>query len=207
MTLRSAHGRAKELGSIAAVEVSPADELPVGVPAPARPVALRDASGRLLPGAGTSALAREGAKAAHESRQLAALLGLWTPPEDHAFASYARLAKEWRDAHIAELGATVGGGEVGPGPASVISTAALELGASRWLFDQGAKEGNAKMLLEASRLADSSRQNVLAGHELAAREAVARGAGGGQPASNSLIEAIRDAASRSAPRSPTEEAR
>jgi WD40 repeat protein len=36
-----------------------------------------------------------------------------------------------------QLGATVGGGEVGPGPASIVSSAALQLGASRWLSDQG----------------------------------------------------------------------
>lgn len=171
MTLRSGHGNG---AGVPRVEVLPPDELPVGVPAPARPVATRDGAGKFTPGAGTSALAREGARAAHESRQLAALLGLWTPPEDHAFAPYARLAREWRDAHMAELGATVAGGAVGPGPASVVSTAALELAASRWLFDKGAQDGDAKLLLEAARLADSSRQNLLAAHELAAREAKAR---------------------------------
>ena len=67
-----------------------------------------------------------------------------------------------------------GGGEVGPGPASVVSTAALQMAASRWLADEGARTGSAKMLLDASRLADSSRQNLLAAHELAAREAAAR---------------------------------
>jgi hypothetical protein len=75
---------------------------------------------------------------------------------------------------MAQLAATVGGGEVGPGPASVIASAALQLGASRWLSDQGAELGDARMLLDASRLADASRQNLLAAHELCAREAQAR---------------------------------
>jgi hypothetical protein len=167
MTVQRSHGRLYPL-------VSPPDELPDGVPAPARPAPLRDAAGRLLPGPGTKALAREGGKAAHESRQLAQLLGLWTPPEGHAFAPYARLAREWRDAHMAQLGATVAGGEVGPGPASIVSTAAIQMAASRWLADRGAENGDVKALLDASKLGDSSRQSLLAAHELAAREAQAR---------------------------------
>lgn len=75
---------------------------------------------------------------------------------------------------MATLAATVGGGEVGPGPASVVSTAALQLGASRYLHDLGAETGDAKLLLDASRLADASRQNLLAAHELTAKEALAR---------------------------------
>jgi len=171
MALRSGHGHGK---GVPRVEVLPVDELPAGVPAPARLVAPRDAAGRLLPGAGTTELARSGGLAAAEARQLGQLLGLWTPPEGHAFAPYARLGREWRDAHMAQLGATVGGGHVGPGPASIVSTAALQLAASRWLSDVGAEAGDAKSLLEASRLADASRQNLLAAHELCAREAQAR---------------------------------
>jgi hypothetical protein len=128
----------------------------------------------LLPGAGTSALAREGARARHEAAQLARLLGLWTPPEGHEYSNYHRLASEWRDAHLTQLSATVGGGEVGPGPASIVSTAAIQLGASRYLADVGARDGSAKMLLAASQLANDSRQNLLAAHELAAKEAKAR---------------------------------
>lgn len=52
-----------------------------------------------------------------------------------------------RDGHMAQLAATVGGGEVGPGPASIASTAALQLGASRWLADEGARKNSAKMRL------------------------------------------------------------
>lgn len=156
------------------VEPSRADELPDGVPAPARPAPTRDGAGRFRAGPGTSELARAGGKAAAEARQLGQLLGLWAPPDGHAYAPYARLAREWRDAHMGQLGATVAGGEVGPGPASIVSTAAIQLGASRWLADQGAELGDARMLLDASRLADASRQNLLAAHELAAREATAR---------------------------------
>lgn len=171
MALRSGHGNG---AGMPRVEVLPMDELPAGVPGAARPAADRDGSGRFTPGPGTAALARAGARAAHETRQLAQLLGLWTPPEDHAYAPYTRLAREWRDAHMAQLSATVGGGEVGPGPASIVSSAAIQLAASRWLADRGAELGSAKMLGDASRLADASRQNLLAAHELCAREAQAR---------------------------------
>jgi hypothetical protein len=174
MTLRTGHGTG---AGVPRVEVLPADELPAGVPGPARQAPARDASGRLRPSPGTTELARSGGRAAAEARQLGQLLGLWEAPEGHPYAAYARLAREWRDAHMRELAATVGGGEVGPGPASIVSTAALELGASRYLADLGAQNGDAKMLLDASRLADASRQNLLAAHELAAKEATARLAG------------------------------
>jgi hypothetical protein len=172
--IRRAHGKAARLGSTVVVEVSPPDELPAPVPAPARPAANRDETGKLKPGAGTSELARKGGRARHESRQLAALLGLWQPPEGHAFAPYSRLQREWRDSYMATVSETIGGGEADEGAASILSTAALQLGASRWLFDEGARRKNAGMLLQASRLADASRQNVLAAFELAARSAQAR---------------------------------
>jgi hypothetical protein len=171
MTLRTGHGNGR--GS-PRIEVLPVNELPAGVQEPARPNVPRTDSGRFVGGPAQSALARQGAKARHESLQLARLLGLWTPSEADAYYPYHRLAHEWRDAHMANLAATVGGGHVGPGPASVVSTAAIQLGASRYLSDLGAKAGDAKMLLDASRLADASRQNLLAAHELAAKEAKAR---------------------------------
>jgi hypothetical protein len=55
-----------------------------------------------------------------------------------------------------------------------VSTAALQLAASRYLSDQGGAGGDAKLLIDASKLANDSRQNLLAAHELAAREAKAR---------------------------------
>jgi hypothetical protein len=166
MPVQSSQGRRRPL-------VPRVDELPAGVPAPARQAAERDAAGRLLPGPGTSELARSAAKAAHESRQLGQLLGLWEAPEGHAYAPYARLAREWRDAHMTQLAAAVGGGRIGPGPASVVSSAAMQLAASRLLYDVGADLGDAKLLWDASKLADASRANLLSAHELAAKEAEA----------------------------------
>lgn len=87
---------------------------------------------------------------------------------------YRRDASDWRDAHLSRLSATVGGGEVGPAVQAIVSTAALQHAASRWLFDRSVLELSAELALTASRLADSARQNILAAHELCAREAQAR---------------------------------
>jgi len=171
VSLRTGHGAGRGRPH---VEVLPADELPAGVPAPARPAPQRDAQGRLLPGAGTKALARAGGRAKAEAAQLGRLLGLSEVDDAHPWAPYARLAREFRDEHMARLAATVGGGEVGPAPASILSSAALQLAGSRWLSDRAAESGDVKGYLEAARLADASRQNLLAAHELCAKEALAR---------------------------------
>lgn len=171
MALRKGHGNG---AGVPRVEVLPCDELPTGQQAPARPAPERDASGRLLPGAGTSAIAREGGKARHEARRLAQLLGLTEVEEGHPYYMYHRLARTWRDEHMTTLARDVGGGEVSAGPASIVSTAAIQLAASRYLSDLGAQNGDARMLLDASRLGNESRQNLLAAHELCAREAAAR---------------------------------
>lgn len=132
MTLRTAHGRAAKFGALFVVEGAPADELPEGVAAPARPDAIRDGAWRFSPGPGKSALAREGAKAAHESRQLAALLGFYEPEEGHPFARYTRLAREHRQAQGEALAASVGGGQLFPGVTSILASASLALAASRY---------------------------------------------------------------------------
>jgi hypothetical protein len=55
----------------------------------------------------------------------------------------------------------------------VVASAALQLAASRYLFDL-AGQGNPDLFAVASKLANDSRQNLLAAHELCAREAKAR---------------------------------
>lgn len=173
MTLRAGHGAG---AGAPRVEVLPLDELPAGVPGPARRAATgnRRADGRLAPGSGTAELAAEGGRAKAERARLERLLGRVDLPDGHPVAPYRRDAADWRDAHLARLAETVGGGEVGPAAQAIVSSAALQHAASRWLFDRAAVEQDAKLALDASRLADASRQNLLAAHELAAREAQAR---------------------------------
>lgn len=186
MTLRTGHGNG---AGVPRIEVLPADELPAGVPASSGPTIERDNAGRVRTSAAAREMGKRGGLAAAESRALGRLLGLHVFDEADAYAPYSRLAREWRDDHMRDLAAHVGGGQVGAGVASIVSTAALQLAASRFMHDTGARTGDAKMLLDASKLADSSRQNLLAAHELAAREAQARGKRARNPVHASILGA------------------
>lgn len=140
------------------------------------PVQLRDSAGRLLPGRGASEAGRRGGLASAESRQLKALLGLWQAPENHPYAPYLRMAHEWRDDQMQELARGVAEGRVGPGPASLVSAAALQMAGSRWMFDEAAREdeGRKTLLIRAAELAEASHRALKAASEMAAEEAKAR---------------------------------
>jgi hypothetical protein len=160
MTLRTGHGNG---AGVPRIEVMPADELPRGVPSAAphlsRPT--HDERGKFAKG---NEIARLGGLARRGKTRLAERMGLSKLPDGSAF----------RRAQCAELAKTVGGGICGPGPSSMIASAALQLAWSRYLGDAAAETGDAEMALRASKLADASRQNLLAAHELCAREAQAR---------------------------------
>lgn len=102
------------------------------------------------------------------------LLGKEDLPPDHALGPYRQEAVNFRDAHIAELAQTVGGGECGNGVSSIVTTASLQMAVSRWLFDQGMLAKDMDMLRTASKMGNNSTQNLLAAHELCARNAAAR---------------------------------
>jgi hypothetical protein len=150
-----------------------ADELPTGTPSSAEPPRRGDfdARGKFAPGNGVS---RAGGSATKGKTRLSARLSLSTLPEGAAFRPYKAAATSFRRCQCNELAATVGGGMCGPGPSSMVASAALQLAWSRYLSDQAAATGDAEMALAASRLADASRNNLLSAHELAAREANAR---------------------------------
>ncbi len=95
-------------------------------------------------------------------------------PKGSKFATYRTQANDFLTAHLSEL-AKVAGGSVGPGPSSMAASAALQLAASRWMFDTAAAAGDPALMKQASTLANDSRQNLLAAYELAVREAQARG--------------------------------
>jgi hypothetical protein len=181
MALRSAHGRAAELGAIVVVETLPADELPAGVPAPTPPAAERDDSGEFRSGPGTSAMAAAGGRARAEAERFRRLLGLIELDEAHEYAPYLRLAHEHRDAHATAVAASVGGGQLSPGVASIIASASLALAASRYMYDLGAKTCDPRLLGQAAQMAERSRSALLTAHELAAREAAARPAADDAP--------------------------
>ncbi len=173
MTLRAGHGTG---AGVPRVEVLPADELPQGTPGPSQPAGPEShrPDGTFAPG---NALASRGGKARAGSTRLADCLGLGDAT-DEAFAPYKRAAVSFRRAQCSALAASVGGGACGPGPGSLVATAALQLAWSRFLFDRFAMNpqatGAVAQVLQASKLADASRQNLLAAHELCAREGKAR---------------------------------
>jgi hypothetical protein len=167
MGLRSAHGRARELGSIAVVETLPADELPAGVPdlsATSKPA--RNALGRYQAGhPDTIAAARAAGRTRAGRTALAHSLGVTS--DDHDWKRLLRQAEAFRRAQVRLLAGSVGGGMCGPAPAALIASAALALAASRFAYQHG-------RLLEGARLSAEVRQHLLAAHELCAREAQAR---------------------------------
>ena len=169
MGIRTGHGTGKGQPRI---EVLPPDELPDGIPAPphAQPTGERTKDGRFKKGA--RAIQSQGALARKGTTRLSAKLGLADLENDPAFAPYKRAAADFRRTHVTALARSVGGGTCGPAPASVIASAAWQLAASRFLFDNS--RGRADTFKLASQLANDSRQNLLAAHELCAREDKAR---------------------------------
>lgn len=171
MALRTGHGHGA--GS-PRVEVLPADELPEGVQGEphAEARAERTPDGRWLPGARTVQSA--GGRAKRGKSRLTARLGLSTLAEGDAFRQYRAAAATFRRVQCSELARTVGGGVCGPGPSSVVASAALALAWSRYLSDLAATSGDAELAMRSARLGETSRQHLLAAHELCAREAAAR---------------------------------
>jgi hypothetical protein len=161
------------------VEVLPADELPAGVPAPLAPAQVERTSerrpdGRWAPGARTAQ--RAGGYATRGRTRLADRLCLAAVPDESAFRPYRSAAASFRRAQCAELARTVGGGMCGPGPSSIVASGALALAWSRFLSDQAAATGDPELAVRAARLGETSRQHLMAAHELCAREATARAA-------------------------------
>ena len=170
VTLRRGHGTG---AGQPRVEVMPADELPAGVPDDARVESPHDRgeAGRFAPG---NALARLGGRSRAGKTRLADRLGLRRLPAGAAFGPYKASAVSFRRAQCSALARDVGGGHCGPAPSSMVATASLQLAWSRYLSDLAAETGDPDLALTASRLGDASRQNLLAAHELCAREATAR---------------------------------
>jgi hypothetical protein len=170
MTLRRGHGAGAGQPRI---EVLPADEQPEGLPGHAHNESPLDRgpTGRFRPG---NSLAAIGGAAKRGKALLASRLGLGALPEGHAFQPYKSSAATFRRMQCAELALTVGGGYCGPAPSSLVASAALQLAWSRYLSDKAAITDDCELALKAANLADKSRQNLLAAHELCAREALAR---------------------------------
>jgi hypothetical protein len=163
MALRTGHGNGK---GVPRIEVLPVDELPAGTPAPQRsPVAApeRRQDGTVTAD-GAKALGALGGAATAGQTRLSGRLALGDSFADPRFEPYAKAARTFRRTHVTRLAQTVGGGQCGPAPSSIVATAALQLAASRFAF-----EVLGDMAL-GSRLGNDSRQNLLAAHELCVKE-------------------------------------
>lgn len=170
MTWRAGHGNGK--GS-PRIEVMPPDELPAGVPDHSRGESPTDRGngGRFAPG---NSLARVGGATKAGRVRLAERLGLGDVPDDAAFAPYRRSAVSFRRAQCAALARSVGGGICGPAPSSLVASASIQLAWSRFFSDLASSSPDPDLVLKASRLAEASRQSLMAAHELCAKEAQAR---------------------------------
>lgn len=183
MALRHAHGA--RAANLLCVETSPPDELPTGIPAPEPATggpADQGADGRFRPG---NRLSARGGRAKAGKVGLSSRLGLAELAHDAAFAPYRRLAVSFRRAQCQSLAQTVGGGYCGPGPSSIVASAALALAWSRYLSDKAITTGDNDLAMKASSLAERSRTALLTAHELCAREAQAR------PKKN-MLDAFKD---------------
>lgn len=169
MTLRNGHGTG---AGEPRVEVLPPDELPAPVPAKPAPLNRRP-DGTVRDSASAKALGARGGRAKRVRAALVSALGLSKLDETTDFAPYRSAGDAFLETHITAL-ATQAGGIVGPGPSSIVASAAVQLAASRFFSDKASTTGDATLFSLASSLANASRQNLLAAYELAVREAKAR---------------------------------
>lgn len=184
--LRTGHGAGKGTPHI---EIPPVDELSAGLPGdlPEEAPGDRGQAGRFAPG--NTGLSRRGGLAKAGKTRLSVKLGLMAFEDSVGFATYKRSAASFRRAHCQHIAAAVGGGVCGTGPSSMVASAALQLAWSRYFYDRAAENGDADLVKRASDLANASRQNLVAAHELAAREAVARSANAPRPDVAALLAA------------------
>jgi hypothetical protein len=178
MSLRSGHGTGA--GS-PRIEVLPPDEAPQPVPAPiaapSAPLAFRQ-NGQIADSATAKVLGAKGGRERARKIRLVDSLGLSSMVAETSFGPYRAAAEEFVRHHLGEL-AMQAGGEVGPGPATMVASAGLQLAASRWAFDRGAEQNDPSLIKLGSSLANDSRQNLACAYEYAVRAAKAREAGGG----------------------------
>ena len=196
MALRARHGRARAFGVAPVLECLPCDELPAGVPAEAEPPTApgRDPNGRFLPG---NASAARGGRAKAGRTKLAASLGLSTLPSASVLARYKAGAESLRRATTTSLAKSVGGGEVGPLPGTLVASGSLALAWSRYFFDQAALLAASNPTQAATfaglgaKLSESSSRLLREAFEYAAREAEIRKAS--EPRKDPLEDFMSDA--------------
>lgn len=148
-------------------QVARIDELPQGRAAEYRlgePAVKRDALGRPADAESARLMGSHGGARSKGSTRLGSRLSLGEGFADPRFEPYARAARHFRKAQVARLAQLVGGGTCGPAPSSLVASASLQLAGSRF-----AAEVLGDLSL-ASKLANDSRSNLIAAHEICALE-------------------------------------
>ena len=164
MRLRRAHGTGAS--ALVRVETAPADELP--------PLNASDT------GAGLASAARRGRPFERENRAaagrrpaLASAAGIPLDASDPLYRRALGWARRYRRKRISEL-AVQHGGEISSGVCGMLTTAALDMAASRYLTAKVAAGGDLALLKLASQLGQAARQTELTALEIASREAKSR---------------------------------
>lgn len=166
--LRTGHGAGSGQPHIEIV----GDELSAPISDASAPLHRRP-NGTIADSATARALGARGGAVKSTRARLVSALGLAELAADAEFGPYRDAGDEFVRVHLVSL-ASQAGGEVGPGPSSIVASAGLQLAASRFVSDRAAREGDPGLMKLASTLANDSRQNLLAGYELAVREGEAR---------------------------------
>lgn len=89
---------------------------------------------------------------------------------DQSYAACLDSANKYRKLRMKELAQLHG--HVSAGVGALLASASLALAASRFLYQDAAKDGDTATLKQAAQLADSARQSELAAYELASKEGV-----------------------------------
>lgn len=131
-------------------------------------------------------------------RDVPKLLGNMGIPEVAPFRAFKALALGFLKHHVARLARDVGGGECGPAPSMMVKFASFQAASAEYLYREAVKllespEGPPadlsklqELFQSSSKLQNSSRQNLLAAHELCAKEAQSRR--NKQPSPHSALE-------------------
>jgi hypothetical protein len=164
MALRTAHGAGANAG--VRVETLPVDELPaLNAQDTARGLAAAERRGRPFERGNRAAAGRRPA--------LATVCGMPLDATDPEYKKALGWARRYRGRRVREL-TVQHGGELSAGVCAMITSSALDMAASRYLGARAALTGDPALMLTASRLAQSSRQQELTALEVAQREAAAK---------------------------------
>ncbi len=165
MALRTAHGRARDLGRLIVSETTPSDELPPATGSdPAR--VGRDAAGRFASGNPWARLAR--AKAGPGGAL--ASLDAQATPEWRAARRWAQRAAAHRVRELAQFH----GGDLSSGVCMLVVDASDLRADARYIAARARADGNPELSRIAASLLASARQAERDAWEIAAREAEAR---------------------------------